>query len=98
MDTFIGSLPIGSGDSNVCTRSQVAAMKEKGWTPYFRTYRYGYEEWLEYEGSDDDPSGITKPIIETENANTPAYNLSGQKVAGAKKGIYIVNGKKVAIK
>ena len=107
MDAFIESLPIktsgkeyklyiyrNSDDDNVCTRSQVAAIKEKGWIPYY----YDYRQWLEYEGSDDDPSSITKPIIETENANTPVYNLSGQKVTNVKKGIYIVNGKKVIVK
>ena len=107
MDAFINTLPRGGGrplylydntkndEGNVCTRSQVAAIKEKGWIPF---YLNAMGRWQEYEGSDDDLSSITKAIIETENATTPVYNLSGQKVTNGKKGIYIVNGKKVVIK
>ena len=107
MDAFINTLPRGGGrplylydntkndEGNVCTRSQVAAIKEKGWIPF---YLNAMGRWQEYEGSDDDLSSITQAIIETENATTPVYNLSGQKVTNGKKGIYIINGKKVVIK
>ena len=112
MDALIKGLPINESsmeyqlfiyttstlignDGNVCTRSQIADIKAKGWTPY---YSSDLRFWFLYEGNDDDLSSIAKPIIGTENANTPVYNLSGQKVANVKKGIYIVNGHKVVIK
>lgn len=36
--------------------------------------------------------------IESENSGLEIYNLAGQKVSKAEKGIYIVNGKKVSFK
>ena len=106
MDALIGSLPpnttddvyqfyvyyTNKNDGNVCTKSQVAAAKAKGWTPYY--YANG---WKEYEGSDDTATSISLPEMEIGNA--PVYNLSGQKVATPQKGgIYIVNGTKVVVK
>ena len=38
-------------EENVCTKSQVAALKAKGWTP--RYYNEEEDEWTEYEGSDE---------------------------------------------
>ena len=64
MDDLISSLPYNSSgkiygfavispsdddEGNVCTKSQVAAAKAKGWTPF---YKVG-NDWLEYEGSED---------------------------------------------
>ncbi|MCH5179265.1 MAG: leucine-rich repeat domain-containing protein, partial [Prevotellaceae bacterium] len=59
MDDLISSLPNIGGkiliyynnsrtEGNVCTRTQVAAIKGKGWTPYY----WDIDERLEYEGSD----------------------------------------------
>ena len=68
MDDFINSLPKNEteeerplriidnsqGDEgNECTKSQVAAAKAKGWTPYY--YDATTYTWKEYEGSDDEP-------------------------------------------
>ena len=67
MDELISSLPYNSSDNiykfyvisttddegNVCTKSQVKAVKAKGWTPY---YGVGYY-WQEYEGSEDPNAG-----------------------------------------
>ena len=68
MDALIKSLPQYQGDSwgglyvlapteenegNVCTKSQVAAAKAKGWP----TYYWNGDDYVEYEGSDD----IVKP-------------------------------------
>ena len=113
MDALISSLPQNNtikthdiniyyqdteGDEgNVCTKTQAAAIKAKGWTPRY----YNGTWWLEYEGSDDEETGIALPTTETVEANMPVYTLSGQKVTGSlkgKKGIYIVGGKKVVIK
>ena len=92
-------------EGNVCTRSQVAAIKAKWCTPY---YLVGYdmetnqEVWREYEGSDD-----LDGIIATEmgnglefGANAVAYDLNGRRVEGwqNRKGVYIINGKKVMVK
>ena len=38
-------------EENVCTKSQVAALKAKGWIP--RYYNEEEDEWIEYEGSDE---------------------------------------------
>ena len=68
MDALVKSLPQYQGDSwggfyvlapteenegNVCTKSQVAAAKAKGWP----TYYWNGDDYVEYEGSDD----IVKP-------------------------------------
>lgn len=44
--------------------------------------------------------GCTTAIttISADAANAPIYNVAGQKVAKATKGIYIQNGKKIAVK
>ena len=38
-------------EENVCTKSQVAALKAKGWIP--RYYNEEEDDWTEYEGSDE---------------------------------------------
>ena len=44
--------------------------------------------------------GCTTAItsVNADAANAPIYNVAGQKVAKATKGIYIQNGKKIAVK
>lgn len=109
MDYLISSLPNKNGciyiydsisetEENVCTKSQVAAIKEKGWFPCY----YNGEEWLEYEGVDV-PTGIN--ANEANNGadldtNAVAYDLNGNRVEDwqSKKGVYIVNSKKVVVK
>lgn len=58
---------------NVCTKNQVEAIKKKGWTPYY----YNGTEWVEYEGSDDEPNNDIA-IDETHfpDANFRNYLLS----------------------
>lgn len=110
MEVFVNSLPqTDNGDlfvydnswfeeGNVWTETQIAAAKTKGWTSYY----FNGWWWVAYETSDDDPAGITKPATEAIETNVPVYTLSGQKVNGnnlkGKKGIYIIDGKKVVIK
>ena len=51
---------------------------------------------LKYYGKKDITDGIS--VIETEVLNGNVYNLQGQKVTKAQKGLFIVNGKKVVRK
>ena len=46
----------------------------------------------------DDATGITTVIGADELNDDKAYNLGGQRVQNPKKGLYIINGKKVVIK
>ena len=43
------------------------------------------------------PSGVA-PVTVIEKSNAPIYNLAGQRVANAVKGVYIQNGKKFIVK
>lgn len=111
MDAFINSLPPATGkwagysyaysvfiynsdgtDNNVCTKNQVATANSKGWTIYKSSE-------IKYEGMDE-ADGITQPNMGDIDDNAPIYNLVGQKVESlqGKKGVYIVDGKKVFIK
>ena len=84
MDALISSLPRNttnetyrfrvydnteSDEGNVCTKSQVAAVKAKGWTPRY----YNGTQWADYEGSDEvysEPTSITLPEMETVAVNS----------------------------
>ena len=45
------------------------------------------------------PTGIMQIVNDQDQtANSPIYNMAGQRVNSAKKGLYIVNGSKVVIK
>ena len=46
----------------------------------------------------DVPTGITNVGSENANAAKDIYNLQGQKVGKAQKGVFIMNGKKVVVK
>ena len=49
---IIDLIDYSEGDEeNVCTKTQVAAIKAKGWKP--RYYNEEEDEWTEYEGSDE---------------------------------------------
>ncbi len=51
-EPIIDLIDYSEGDEeNVCTKSQVAALKAKGWTP--RYYNEEEDDWTEYEGSDE---------------------------------------------
>ena len=52
---------------------------------------------LKYFGTENPTVGISNVVVETVN-NGAIYNLNGQKVMNARKGLYIVNGKKVVLK
>ena len=46
----------------------------------------------------DEATGITTILDAKELNNDKVYNLNGQQVQGAHKGLYIVNGRKVVVK
>ena len=51
-EPIIDLIDYSEGDEeNVCTKTQVAAIKAKGWKP--RYYNEEEDEWTEYEGSDE---------------------------------------------
>lgn len=75
-------------EGNVCTTSQVAIAKEKGWR-VMATRGFGN---VNYEGSD--PSGIQGITLE-KNPNAPVYDLNGRRLTEPAKGINIIGGKKV---
>lgn len=76
------------------TKSQVAEIKAKGWTPIY----YDGSERVEYEGMYD-ADAIVIPKINSIDENAPIY-LASQRVESlqGKKGIFIVGGKKVLVK
>ena len=43
-------------------------------------------------------TGISATLMNSEKVNSDVYNLAGQRVAQPRKGLYIVNGKKVLVK
>ena len=43
-------------------------------------------------------SGVGINSINADDVNAPIYNVAGQRVSKAQKGVYIQNGKKVAVK
>ena len=51
----------------------------------------------EYKEAQEVPTGISGFTAEKQNSAT-IYNLNGQRVEKAQKGLYIINGKKVMVK
>lgn len=107
LDALINSLPIVSNgkiffinnmwndEENECTTTQVAAAKAKGWTIFYQNGIDWDWNWVEYEGID--PSGIIGTCVDRKSSG-PKYNLSGQQLTTPRKGINIINGKKVIIR
>lgn len=108
MDNLINSLPVNTTNEpysfrvlvienasfdNVCTTTQVAAAKAKGWYPL----HYSNGSWVEYEGSDD-TTGIKGVAAGDKEKDATIYNLSGQRLGKPRKGINIIGGKKVVVK
>ena len=70
------------GEGNVCTKSQVAALKAKGWIPKY----FNGTEWLEYEGSEEVLTKIELPAMVTVMAGetislTPTLTPVGASTA-----------------
>ena len=95
MDMFIASLPVKTSEEyrlyiyyfnegNVCTRSQVAAIKAKGWIPYDAA------RFTEYEGCDE-PTTETISIGTNDIATyCSPFDLNFANVEGVKA--YIASG------
>lgn len=65
----------------------------------FRAYFTGVTELADARiAVVDESTGITTIIAARDLNNDKVYNLNGQRVENAKKGLYIVNGKKVVVK
>ena len=47
---------------------------------------------------DDESTGISASLMNSERVNGEVYNLNGQRVMNPVKGLYIVNGRKVVVK
>lgn len=86
-------------EQNVCTVEQVKAAKNKNWIVKYTTNE---DDRINY-------AGVTIPIATAVNnvqeqdhdawsGNDAVYNLQGQRVSAPRKGIHIINGKKVVIK
>lgn len=106
MDALISSLPDRSGksaagkisvfdswggDKNVCNTNTVAKAKAKNWDVLYWDDDSG--DYADYEGTA--PTGIkTIDAGNADTGNTRSYNLGGQRVGNAYKGIVIINGKK----
>lgn len=107
MDNLIRNLPVNysdtesefyvidevDGEGNVCTPTQVSAIKAKGWTPYY--YDTTQYEWMEYTGNES--TGI-KVALDDKKQNIPIFDLFGKRLNNPRKGIYIMGGKKVVVK
>ena len=64
---------------------------------YFRPNADGGEDWFNRIIFAENTTGINGIYAEKLNGAT-IYNLNGQRVKAAQKGLYIINGKKVVIK
>ena len=81
-----------SDEGNVCTKSQVAAIRAKNWFAYYYPDEDGAAEM--YDGSEDKASVIGG--VQADGVGAPLHNLSGQRVTQPKSGeIYVRNGRKV---
>jgi hypothetical protein len=48
--------------------------------------------------SGDTPTGISSVSGDATNSDVNIYNLNGQRLTKAQKGLYIIHGKKVMVK
>ena len=86
-----GSGGWSEGKSDAFTLTADAVLTVKGGT---KDYALDY---LYIQSADGGTTGISN--VNAERNNGAVYNLSGQKVNGSlKKGLYIINGKKVIVK
>ena len=107
MDALLESLPTVSNhntmnvlsvenEQNVMTKTQVAAAQAKGWTPLY----YDGSKWQEYEGSTPtDIGSISNLEVVNHSEGAAVYDLQGRSLPDKmERGIYIRDGKKIAVK
>ncbi len=108
MDALVESMPVvadgrfrvlnalDANEQNVITKTQVAAVKAKGWSVMRLVGDMG--EYEDYEGLDDQPDAIRS--VSLTAGNDSWYTLDGVKLSGkpTRKGLYLLNGHKVVVK
>ena len=62
----------------------------------FKTASVASSKTAEFKVKVTQPTGIIK--VNADDPSAPVYNVAGQRVSKAQKGIFIQNGKKVAVK
>ena len=100
MDALVASLPtVSKGDfyvidttdeneGNVCTKSQVAVAKEKGWTVY--DFNGSFKNSQEYEGSEDAAAGL---LLNAENFPDANFRAALASILGISEGDEITEAK-----
>jgi hypothetical protein len=108
MDALVESMPVvaagrftvlnalDANEQNVITKTQVAAVKAKGWSVMRLVGDMG--EYEDYEGLDEQPDAIR--TVSLTAGNDSWYTLDGVKLSGkpTHKGLYLLNGHKVVVK
>jgi hypothetical protein len=88
-----------SGKYGVTSKNTIAKGKSGSSIKGFRAYFEGDNLSNARINAIDESTGISRVFAADEVlGDQRVYNLNGQHVENAKKGIYIVNGKKVVIK
>lgn len=59
---------------------------------------YKENTWANFTVDDSEVTGVKNVVSDRAANSTTIYNLSGQRIDGAYKGIVIINGKKVIVK
>ena len=100
--TFHGTYaPIAKGDMTgyygVTSAGKIAKAGANAWLKGFRAYFEGVPATARIF-IDGEATGIGSITADGELQMENVYNLNGQRVENAKKGLYIVNGKKVVVK
>jgi hypothetical protein len=76
-------------EQNIVTKYNINTSSSKGWHVLYTT---NGENWSNYYPTPV-PTGVN--AAETQTSDAPAYNLGGQRVNNAYKGIVIQNGRKI---
>lgn len=100
--TMVGNLnqtSIARGSFYINTSSQLKKLTAesatlKGFRAYFTVDGGSGVKALAFAFDDDDATGISNLNV-NENLNEAIYNISGQRLSKAQKGINIINGKKI---
>lgn len=96
-DLFHSYVPFTlSEEGDITIGFRVELPKLGGQMPFIDYFRLRY--FGNQENALDLYTGVTSPSVKPATAATAVYNLNGQRVQKAIKGLYIVNGRKVVIK